>query len=171
MKRAGQVAELHPDDSQVSSPRSHRKPHPFTSSSARVSTCACLGNLKEVQGQHFYTLERIDLKWTLIQRSPTVLCPTQTWDLLVLDGELVVVRDLLVDVNGLSGVDHNLLLRLHCDDLRITVRLKEKTPKKYVRHNHLNMFAFKLVFLLHVRGAEHFTKARRAGVVLHCSCG
>lgn len=74
-----------------------------------------------------HTLERTDLEWTLIQRSPTVLSPTQTGDLLVLDGELVVVRDLLVDVDGLSGVDHDLLLRLHCDDFRITVRLKEKT--------------------------------------------
>lgn len=46
----------------------------------------------------------------LIQRPPAVLCPTQTGDLLVLDGELVVVGDLLVDVNGLSGVDYDLLL-------------------------------------------------------------
>lgn len=51
-----------------------------------------------------------DLDWTLIKRSPAVLCPTQTWDLLVLDGELVVVSDFLVDINLLSGVDHNLLL-------------------------------------------------------------
>lgn len=52
---------------------------------------------------------------------------------LVLDGELVVVRDLLVDVNRLSGVDHDLLLRLHCDDLRITVGLKEKTTNQLAR--------------------------------------
>lgn len=67
-----------------------------------------------------------DLKRTLIQRPPTVLGPTQTGDLHVLDGELVVVRDLLVDVDGLSGVDHDLLLRLHRDDLCITVGLKGK---------------------------------------------
>lgn len=67
------------------------------------------------------------LKRTLIQRSPAVLCPTQTGDLLVLDGELVVVGDFLVDVNRLPGVDHDLLLRLHCDDLCITVGLKKDT--------------------------------------------
>lgn len=71
------------------------------------------------------------LKRTLIQRSSTVLCPTQTGDLLVLNGELVVVSDLLVDVNRLPGVDHDLLLRLHCDDFCITVGLKKKTN----RHN------------------------------------
>lgn len=74
-------------------------------------------------------LERTDLAWTLVERSPAVLGPTQTGDLLVLDGELVVVRDLLVDVDGLSGVDHNLLLRLHRDHLRITVGLKGKEMK------------------------------------------
>lgn len=98
-----------------------------------------------------HTLERTDLEWTLIQRSPTVLSPTQTGDLLVLDGELVVVRDLLVDVDGLSGVDHDLLLRLHCDDFRITVRLKEKTDTVKT------MLTFKIEFLRHIRGAEAFT--------------
>lgn len=63
----------------------------------------------------------MELTWTLIQRSPAVLRPTQTGDLLVLDGEFVVVGDLLVDVNGLPGVDHNLLLRFHSDDLCVTI--------------------------------------------------
>lgn len=69
-------------------------------------------------------------KEALIQRSPTVLGPTQTGDLLILNGELVVVGDLLIDVDGLSGVDHDFLLRLHGDDLRITVRLRTKTNKQ-----------------------------------------
>lgn len=110
-----------------------------------------------------YTLEKIDLKWTLIQRSPTVLCPTQTGDLLVLDGELVVVSDLLVDVNRLSGVDHNLLLRLHRDDLRITVGLKEKKNADVVRMCLLLSFCF-------CAGA-FAKKGHHADVVLHCSCG
>lgn len=66
----------------------------------------------------------------LIERPSAVLCAAQTRDLLVLDGELVVVRDLLVDVDRLSGVDHDLLLRLHGDDFCITVRLKEKNKIK-----------------------------------------
>lgn len=73
------------------------------------------------------------LKQMLIQRSPTVLCPTQTGDLLVLNGELVVISDLLVDINGLSGVDHDLLLRLHCDNLCITVGLKKTNKKSTIR--------------------------------------
>lgn len=67
---------------------------------------------------------------SLVERSPTVFCPAQTGDLLVLDGELVVVRDLVVDVDGLPGVDHNLLLGFHCDDLRIAVGLKEETKRQ-----------------------------------------
>lgn len=70
---------------------------------------------------------------TLVERSSAVLRSTQTGDLHVLDGELVVVRDLLVDVDGLPGVDHDLLLRLHRDDLRITVRL-EKTSRQTSKH-------------------------------------
>ncbi len=110
---------------------------------------------------------RFDLKWTLVQRSPTVLGPTQTGDLLVLDGELVVVGDLLVDVNGLPGVDHNLLLSLHCDDLRITVGLKEKQNEgESLERVWLLSFCF---------CAEAFTKKKKgtpcADVVLHCSCG
>lgn len=66
----------------------------------------------------------------LVQRPPAVLGPTQTGDLHVLDGELVVVRDLLVDVDGLPGVDHDLLLRLHRDDLRIAVRLQRSRDGK-----------------------------------------
>lgn len=99
-----------------------------------------------------HILERTDLEWTLVQRSPAVLGPTQTGDLLILDGELVVVRDLLVDVDGLPGVDHDLLLRLHCDDLRVTVGLKEKT--RAVRPRRFQAADLNL-----------------RDVVLRCSCG
>lgn len=60
---------------------------------------------------------------TLIERPPAVLSSAQTRDLLVLDGELVVVGDLLVDVDRLARVDYNLLLRLHRDHLGVAVRL------------------------------------------------
>ena len=59
----------------------------------------------------------------LVESSAAVLRPTQAGDLVLLDGELVVVGDLLVDANGLFGVDDYLLLRLDGDDLRITVGL------------------------------------------------
>ena len=108
---------------------SQRKPSLFTSSLSRMLTRVCPGENLKFEDSTSTPRKRTDLKWTLIECSPTVLRPTQTGDLLVLDGELVVVRDLLVDVDGLSGVDHDLLLRLHCDDLRITVRLKEKTDR------------------------------------------
>lgn len=77
------------------------------------------------------TWTRTDLEWTLIQCSPAVLSPTQTGDFNVLNGELVVVRDLLVNVDGLPGIDHDLLLRLHCDNLRVTVRLKKQNKTKH----------------------------------------
>lgn len=107
-------------------------------SSAWSPTCARLWELGRGRG-----LQRTDLERTLIQRSPAVLSPTQTGDFNVLDGELVVVRDLLVDVDGLPGVDHDLLLRFHCDDFRITVRLKKKTQKKTrISHIHVELEAF-----------------------------
>ena len=61
-----------------------------------------------------------------VEGSSAVVCFAQTWDLLILNGEFVVVGDLLVDADRLPGVDHNLLLRIHCDDLCIAVWLKEK---------------------------------------------
>lgn len=67
---------------------------------------------------------------TLVQRSPTVLCPTQAGDLLVLDGELIVVGDLLVDIDGLSRVDDDLLLGLHCDHLSVAVGLRTRTKQR-----------------------------------------
>ena len=59
----------------------------------------------------------------LVEGPPAVLGAAQTGDLDVLDGELVVVRDLLVDVDVLFGVDDDLLLRLHRDHLGVAVGL------------------------------------------------
>ena len=54
-------------------------------------------------------------------------------DLVVLQGELVVVGDLLVDRDGLLGVDDDLLLGLDGDHLGVAVGLEgegggQKTP-------------------------------------------
>lgn len=60
----------------------------------------------------------------LIQGPSTVLGAAQAGDLDVLDGELVVVGDFLVHADVLLGVDDDLLLRLHRDDLRVAVGLR-----------------------------------------------
>lgn len=48
--------------------------------------------------------------WGLVEGPPAVLGATEAGDLDVLNRELVVVRDLLVDVDVLLGVDDDLLL-------------------------------------------------------------
>lgn len=77
------------------------------------------------RGQH--------LKWGrrgrgpgLVEGPPAVLGVAEAGDLDVLDGELVVVGDLLVDVDVLLGVDDDLLLRLHRDHLGVAVGLWAK---------------------------------------------
>lgn len=45
-----------------------------------------------------------------VQSSAAVFCPTQTGDLVLLDGELVVIGDLLINADGLLRIDHNLFL-------------------------------------------------------------
>ena len=47
-------------------------------------------------------------------------------NLLVLDGEFVVVGDLLAHGDRLLGVDHDLLLLVHGDHLGVTVGLQRK---------------------------------------------
>lgn len=49
---------------------------------------------------------------------------TQTRNLWVLRRKLVVICDLFIDADWLPGVYHNLLLRLHSDDLCIAVGLQ-----------------------------------------------
>ena len=63
----------------------------------------------------------------LVKILPAVLCAAQTMDLLVLDGELVVVGDLLPYGNGLPAVDDNLALPVNLDHFRITVRLNNNS--------------------------------------------
>jgi hypothetical protein len=60
----------------------------------------------------------------LVQVFPTVLGSAETMDLLVLDGELVVVGDLLTEGDRLLRVDDDLLLAVDRDDLGIAVWLK-----------------------------------------------
>lgn len=67
----------------------------------------------------------------LVERPPAVLRSTQAGDLVVLQGELVVVGDLLIEGDGLLRVDHNLLLGLYGDDLGVAVWLKEQ-EKHYI---------------------------------------
>ena len=61
-----------------------------------------------------------------VEGALAVLCSTQTGNLLILDGELVIIRDLLIDTDGLPGVDHYLLLGFHCDYFCIAIRLKRE---------------------------------------------
>ena len=58
-----------------------------------------------------------------VKCAATSVCPTETRDLFILNWELVVVRDLLVDVNVTSRVDDNFLERFYRDDLGHTVGL------------------------------------------------
>ena len=60
-----------------------------------------------------------------VERAATLGRAAHAGDLLVLDGELVVVGDLLVHVDVALGVDDDLLLRLHGDDLGIAVGLQQ----------------------------------------------
>lgn len=57
----------------------------------------------------------------LVEGPPAVLGATEAGDLDVLDGELIVICDLLVDIDVLLGVDDNFLLGLHRDHLGVTV--------------------------------------------------
>ena len=60
----------------------------------------------------------------LVQVFPTVLGSAETMDLLFLEGEFVVVGDLLTEGDRLLRVDDDLLLAVDRDDLGITIRLK-----------------------------------------------
>ena len=60
----------------------------------------------------------------LVQVFPTVLGSAETMDLFLLEGELVVVGDLLTEGDWLLRVDDDLLLAVDRDDLGIAVRLK-----------------------------------------------
>lgn len=60
----------------------------------------------------------------LIQGPSAVLGATQTGDLDILNGELVVIGNFLIHIDVLLWIDDNLLLGLHCDDFSIAVWLK-----------------------------------------------
>ena len=60
----------------------------------------------------------------LIECSSTLRRSTQTRNLLIFDGELVVISYLLINVYVSFRIDDNLLLRLKGDYLGVTIRLK-----------------------------------------------
>ena len=67
----------------------------------------------------------------LVEIFSAALGAAETVNLFVLDGELVVVGDLLPEGNGLLGVDDNLLFAVNGDDLSVTVRLKIEIKKRF----------------------------------------
>jgi hypothetical protein len=67
----------------------------------------------------------------LVEIFSAALGAAETVNLFVLDGELVVVGDLLPEGNGLFGVDDNLLFAVNGDDLRVAVRLKIENVQTY----------------------------------------
>ena len=67
----------------------------------------------------------------LVEIFSAALGAAETVNLFVLDGELVVVGDLLPEGNGLFGVDDNLLFAVNGDDLSVTVRLKIEIKKRF----------------------------------------
>jgi len=67
----------------------------------------------------------------LVEIFSAALCAAETVNLFVLDGELVVVGDLLPEGDRLLRVDDNLLFTVDGDDLRVTVRLKIENVQTY----------------------------------------
>ena len=59
----------------------------------------------------------------LVERSATACSAAETWNLIVLQRELVIVGHLLVDVYVALGVNHDLLQRINGNHLGVTVRL------------------------------------------------
>ena len=64
-----------------------------------------------------------------IHGPPAVDGPAEARDLVRLDGELIVVRQLLAHGNVAFRVDDNLLGALVVDDLGVAVRLRRETSK------------------------------------------
>ena len=66
---------------------------------------------------------------TSVECPSAVGCPTQTGDLLILNGKLVVISDFFVGSNVPFGVDDNFLLVAHGDDLGIAIGLQMEEKK------------------------------------------
>jgi hypothetical protein len=80
-----------------------------------------------------YLGEELGRRGTSVQSSPAIWSPTQARNLLILDGELVVVSDLLTHGNISLRVDDNLLPHAEVDYLGIAVWLK-RVGKTYNYH-------------------------------------
>lgn len=72
---------------------------------------------------------------SLVERPTAVLRPTEARDLVLLQRELVVVRDLFVDGDRLLRVDHDLLLGLDGDDLGVAVWLEAERNDEHISTN------------------------------------
>lgn len=67
----------------------------------------------------------------LVEGSSAVLGSAQAGDLLILDGELIIVRDLLIDADWLARIDDYFLSGFYGDDFRVAVRLNTNR-RKYI---------------------------------------
>lgn len=65
----------------------------------------------------------IHIRCCLVEGSSAVLGSTQAGDLLVLDGEFIIVRDLFIDVDRLPGIDDYFLSGFYRDDFSVAVWL------------------------------------------------
>lgn len=79
-----------------------------------------------------------------VQGAAAAICSTQTGNLCLLDGKLVVIRNLLINAYRLPGIYHYLLLRLHGDDLCVAVRLQSKHIHKFKHCDYTVHFLFSL---------------------------
>lgn len=65
----------------------------------------------------------------LVEGSSAVFGSTQAGDLLVLDGEFIIVRDLFVDADRLARIDDYFLFGFYSDDFGVAVWLKVNRRK------------------------------------------
>ena len=61
----------------------------------------------------------------LVQCSSALRIATQAWNLLVFDGEFVVICYFFINTYLLFGVNHYFLLTFNCDNFGITIGLKK----------------------------------------------
>ena len=80
-------------------------------------------------------MESITPNPTSVEGTPAVGCAAQTRDLVILDGELVVVSDLFTHGYVALGVDDDLLLSAKADYFCIAVRLRKEMSTTIMQHS------------------------------------
>lgn len=80
--------------------------------------------------------------WPLVECPAAILCSTQARNLVLLEGEFVVVGDLFIDGDGLLRVDHNLFLGLYGDYLGVAVWLGEQNNERLMSESTTNKVHF-----------------------------